>query len=326
MCDAQWMPAPADPPGEPERVRSPGRVLGIVLLIQVLLGAALLTWVAIGRPIPGLNAEAAAQHGVAPRATVDHFNGPRAFALLRRQVEHFGPRQAGSDASRRLGDELVKQLPNGHFEPVPGGLRNIVGTLPGKGAPIVIGAHYDTEASIPNHVGANDGAAGTAAVVELARRLKTAKRGPDAPPLRFVLFDGEEEPNGTEPEDFEKVALRGSKAEAARTPKPRAMILLDYIAEKNGLSIGREKNSNKALWARLQKAADRVGTERIFPRKTQVPIIDDHVPFLNAGVPAIDLIDFDYPQRDTVQDDVAHVSERSLDAVGETVYELVNRW
>ena len=305
------------------------RTLVKVLAVQLVLGAALLTWVAVGRPVPGLADEptrAAQPTAATGQPKVDRFDGARAFALLKRQVEVFGSRPAGSQASRALGDDLVGRLPNGRFDPVPVGLRNVVGTLPGKGAPIVIGAHYDTEATIPGHVGANDGAAGTAAVVELARAMRRAKRPADAPPLRFVLFDGEEEPAGTADEDFERVALRGSKVEAARKPRPRAMILLDYIAERRGMSIPREGNSDEALWARLRASAGRVGTTRIFPDETGLAIIDDHVPFLRQGVPSIDLIDFDYPQRDTTQDDLAHVSEESLDAVGETVLDLLRRW
>lgn len=323
------------PSGE-QRPRLPGRTLTIVLLVQIALGAALLGWVALGRPLPGgepsttagAASPARSDHsgGLAPRARTDRFNSRRAFRLLRRQVEHYGPRPAGSDASRRLATELRGLLPRGRFEAVPGGLRNVVGSLPGKGRPIVVGAHYDTEATVPGHVGANDGAAGTAAVVELARSLRKAARPADAPPIRFVLFDGEEEPAGSEGADFIDVGMRGSKADVARHPAPRAMVLLDYVGEKHGLSFPREANSDPELWEHLRRAARRVGTARIFPDRSAPAIIDDHWPYLQAGVPAIDLIDFDYPQRDTRADDMSAVSERSLDAVGETVFELLLHW
>ncbi|MEH3054771.1 MAG: M28 family metallopeptidase [Patulibacter minatonensis] len=316
---------PAPEGDEPQR--SPHRTLLFVLGAQFVIGAALLTWVAMGRPVPGVTpAVGQDPPTLAPVATVDRFDGRRAWRLLERQVKVYGSRPAGSDASRRLGDDLVRRLPNGTFEEVPGGLRNIVAELPGTGAPIVVGAHYDTEATIKGHVGANDGAAGTAAVVELARVLSREPRPAGAPPIRFVLFDGEEEPKGAEHENFEDVALRGSKVEAAREPKARAMVLLDYIAERRGLRFPREGNSDKALWARLRSAARAVGTARIFPPKTGQTIVDDHVPFLRRGIPSIDLIDFDYPQRDTVRDNLAHVSERSLDATGETVLELLRTW
>jgi hypothetical protein len=66
-----------------------------------------------------------------------------------------------------------------------------------------------------------------------------------------------------------------------------------------------------------------VGTLRLFPDEVSGEILDDHTPFTDRGIPAIDLIDFDYPQRDSRRDDLSAVSERSLDAVGETVVELL---
>ncbi len=196
----------------------------------------------------------------------------------------------------------------------------MVGTLPGPGPEIVIGAHYDTEASPPGFVGANDGAAGTAAVVELARTLKRTLPE-DHRRIRFVLFDGEEEPAGCT--DFISCGIRGSRAYARRHAKQTGeMILLDYVANQ-GLRIPREGNSNAALWADLRAAAAKVGAGTTFPGGIQGPIIDDHVPFLQRGVPSIDLIDFSYPYKDTVEDTPDKLSAASLDAVGETVAELV---
>lgn len=293
---------------------------------QFVIGAALLTWVAIGRPIPGLAQPKADAATLAPRATVDRFDGARAWKLLVRQVKVYGPRPAGSDSAKRLAEELATKLPNGRLEAVPGGLNNVVGELPGTGAPIVVGAHYDTAVVVPNYLGANDGAAGTAAVVELARVLARTKRPASAPPIRFVLYDGEELPPGASDDDFEGQALRGSKVDAAKDPEPRAMVLLDYIAERHGMRFPREGNSDAKIWSQLRAASRKVGTERLFPRATSGAIIDDHVPYLRRGIPAIDLIDFNYPQAHTKHDDLEHVSERSLDATGETVLELLRTW
>jgi Zn-dependent M28 family amino/carboxypeptidase len=158
-------------------------------------------------------------------------------------------------------------------------------------------------------------------VVQLARTLRALRRPESAPEIRFVLFDGEEEPAGCEP--FEACGIRGSKAYVRRHPGAiREMILLDYVGEK-GLRIPREGNSDMAMWARLRAAARRVGAQATFPDAVGDPLIDDHVPFLRAGIPAIDLIDFDYPHRDTLRDTVDKTSPRSLDAVGETVVEMV---
>lgn len=249
----------------------------------------------------------------------DRFDAPRAFRLIERQVT-IGHRPAGSPASRRLGRILRRKLPRGAFEPVPGGLRNVVGTLPGPGPAIVIGAHYDSEAQPKRFVGANDGAAGTAAVVELARVLKRELPAGHRQ-FRFVLFDGEEEPARCRP--FIDCGLRGSKAYvAAHRGETGKMILLDYIANE-ALRIPRERNSDPALWANLRAAAAEVGAIGVFPDREGTPVLDDHIPFLEAGVPAIDLIDFSYRFKDTNRDTVDKLSVTSLDAVGETVAELV---
>jgi glutaminyl-peptide cyclotransferase len=212
-------------------------------------------------------------------------------------------------------------LPNFQVQPLAGGLLNLISVIPGEQPAIVIGAHYDTEATIPDFVGANDGAAGTAAVVELAKVL------PELLPegnreVRLVLFDGEEEPAGCPAQRFLQCALRGSKAYIADHPGTGEMILLDYIANK-GLRIPREENSDPALWAKLREAAAEVGAERYFPDETAAPIIDDHTPFIQAGVASIDLIDFSYLYADTAQDTVDKLDPAAFDAVGETVAELV---
>jgi glutaminyl-peptide cyclotransferase len=256
-------------------------------------------------------------------ASADRFDSAAAFDLIDEQVA-VGQRPAGSPQLLKLGERLRAELPNGNFEPVPGGLRNVVGTLPGPAPAIVIGAHYDTEAHPPGFVGANDSAAGTAAVVELAKTLE--RELPEGHrEVRFVLFDGEEEPAGCPEAQFERCALRGSKAYvSSHSGEGRVgeMILLDYIANK-GLRIPQEGNSDPALWAKLRAAAKTAGAERYFPSGEQVPILDDHIAFIQAGVPAIDLIDFNYEYADTVEDTPDKLDPAALDAVGEAVAELI---
>ena len=198
----------------------------------------------------------------------------------------------------------------------------MVGSVPGPGPAIVIGAHYDTQFQPPGFVGANDSAAGTAAVVELARVLE-AELPQGHREIRFVLFDGEEAPPGCPDVAFENCALRGSRAyAAAHLGEVGEMILLDYIANQ-GLEIPRELNSNKALWASLRAAAGEVGAGHVFPDSDQEGVIDDHVPFLRSGVPAIDLIDFSYDYADTDEDTADKLDPDALDSVGETVAQLV---
>lgn len=255
-----------------------------------------------------------------PRAKADRFDGARAFSILRKQVEVYGHRPAGSDASRRVGDWLRPLLPGGRFEAVPNGLRNIVGVVPGTKPAIVIGAHYDTEALPEDFVGANDSAAGTAAVVELSRGLRKLERPAGAPELRFVLFDGEEEPANR---DFFIYGMRGSRAYVrAHKREVGAIVLLDYVANK-GISFPREDGSDTKLWARLRTAAARVGVQKAFPNRTVGEVVDDHSPFMDAGIPGIDLIDFFYRYRDTSKDTVDKLSPESLDVAGEAVFELM---
>jgi Zn-dependent M28 family amino/carboxypeptidase len=247
------------------------------------------------------------------------------MSLVQRQVA-VGQRPAGSPQLRHLAAELRSMLPAGRFEPFPSsgpqqGLRNIVGVLPGRAPAILIGAHYDTEWHPSGFVGANDSAAGTAAVIQLAHSLP-AELPQNHREIRFVLFDGEEDPPGCGNKDFEFCALRGSRAYAAAHPGQIGdMILLDYIANR-GARITREANSNQGLWDRLRRAAAQVGAADLFPPGLEGGILDDHIPFLEQGVPSIDLIDFNYPYADSVQDTVDKLDPAVLDKVGEAVAQL----
>jgi hypothetical protein len=264
-------------------------------------------------------AVAAASGGPARGGSPAGFGAARAYGLVRLQLA-YGPRPAGSVAERRVAEVLRQRLPGGHFEPVPGGLRNIVGQLPGRQPAIVVGAHYDTT-PVPGYLGANNSAAGVGAVVELARDLATdrARRGQAA--VRFVLFDGEEAPAGFT--DFLNQGLRGSRAYVAAHPgQTREMVLLDFIA-LHGERLPREAGSDPALWARLVHAADRVGAAALFPARTRGEILDDQTPFAQSGVPAIDLIDFDYPCWQRVCDNLSQVSRPSLASVGASVLALL---
>ncbi len=292
------------------------RVLLVVLAVQVLLGATFALLVATGNlPFAGDEPEPG-------RPKVDRFDAPAAFGLLREQVA-LGPRPAGSQASRRLAERLRALLPGGRFEPVPGGLRNVVGAVRGRDPRrrVVVGAHYDTK-DLPGFVGANDGASGTAVAVQLARTLKPRQVGPT---VVFVLFDGEESPRGTSDIQFESKGLRGSKAIAPKLRDAEAMVLLDFVGDRE-LSLPREANSDEALWERLRAAARRVGAASTFPARRTGAITDDHVPFLQQDVPSIDLIDFDFRCFHKPCDDLSAVSEQSLDKAGEAVLELLHGW
>ncbi len=293
------------------------RALFVVLTIQLVLAGALIALVATDNlPFVGDGESEAAS---VPRPSADRFDSDAAYASVRRQVA-LGPRPAGSDASRELARRIRRALPGGRFQAVPGGLRNVVGRVRGRdpGSVVVVGAHYDTK-DIPGFVGANDGASGTAILLQLARRME--RRRPRST-LVFIAFDGEESPAGAPPEQFEQLGLRGSKVAAARYRDAEAMILLDFVGQK-GLRLQRDELSDPELWGKLSAAARRAGVEGVFASGSQGSILDDHVPFLRAGVPAVDLIDFNYPCFHQTCDGLSQISPRSLDAVGEAMLELL---
>jgi glutaminyl-peptide cyclotransferase len=269
--------------------------------------------------------EPQSEPAAATATRADRFDSARAWKHLEYQLS-LGPRPAGSPQLAKLSEYLRARLPHGRTEPVPGhpGLRNVAGRIPGRKPAVVLAAHYDTKA-LPGFVGANDGAGGTAAVLEIARALRKLERPSGAPEIRFVFFDGEEATDDTRP--FEATALRGSKAYAARHAKAiRALVLLDFVAEKGEMRIPREAGSDAKLWRRLRAAAKRVGSAKAFPPGLVGEVTDDHTPFMRRGIPAIDLIDFTFPCWHQTCDDASAVSERSLDLSGEAVLELLRTW
>jgi glutaminyl-peptide cyclotransferase len=263
----------------------------------------------------------------APARAVQRFDVRRAWRLVRMQLA-YGQRPGGSPQLRALAERLRRRLPRGRFEdlgPAFPGLRNIVGDLPGRGPPILIGAHYDTQAEPAGFVGANDSAAGTAAVIELARALRSS-RARAGRAVRLVLFDGEEQPAGQADRPFETSGLRGSRAYVQAHPHDaRELVLLDYIAAR-GSTFRRENDSDPALWVRLRRAARAAGAGAYFPAGDQgVGIVDDTFPFLQQGTPAVDVIDWGYRYKQGTQDTLDKLDPRVLDAVGEAVAALVGR-
>ncbi len=250
------------------------RTLAIVLAIQFVIGGALLLLVATGK----LGGDDDPKSEPASARQVDRFDEDRAWAWLKRQVA-LGPRPAGSAASRRLAGQLKKALPRGRYQAVPGGLRNVIGTTPGRDPErvVVVGAHYDTK-EIKGFVGANDGAgrhggAGRARPRDQAAHAR-GRRSCGSPST------ARRRPGRATP-DFEERGIRGAKVAAKTYKDAESMILLDFIADKR-LRIPREGNSDIRLWGKLRSAARRVGASRHFPDDTQGAISDDHIPFIAA--------------------------------------------
>lgn len=298
----------------------------VVLTVLAGLLVVATTALAVGGVWPFAGAEKAPPRAAAaatPAATSSRFDVRRAMQTARMQVDA-GPRPAGSRTLRRVGDRLKKMLPEGRFEAVPGhpGLRNIVGSVAGSGPVLVIASHYDTLSYPKGSLGANNAAAGVGAVIELARVAKAMRRPVTAQGIRFVLFDGEQSPSPNEA-DFYNTALRGSRAYVNRhAEEVQALVLLDYVANRN-IRLPREGTSDAALWAQVRAAAKTVGVGRVFPDAVGESIIDDSTPFQQAGIPTANFIDWTDPHRHKLSDTYDKLSPASLDAVGETVAQLI---
>ena len=256
------------------------------------------------------------------------FDAQRAFRDLRAQVA-IGPRPAGSPASRRAERLILARLRSAGIRDVrvQRPYRNVVARIPGaEPGTVVVGAHYDTK-DRPGFVGANDGASGVAVVLELARSLPRRLEGPS---MDLVLFDAEEAPSGASFESggdrgsrqFVRYARQGRAQGSPALASMRAMVLFDMVGDCD-LHIPREANSDPDLYAAFAQAArEASGSQAPFVGEA-AGILDDHTPFAEAGVPAVDLIDFDYGPGPspgawwhTRADDLAHVCASSLGAVG----------
>jgi glutaminyl-peptide cyclotransferase len=270
------------------------------------------------------------------------FDADRAFFYLQAQVA-FGPRVAGSPAHQQCLDYLQREL--SYFadsvwtQPFTYhsvdrnetlSLTNIVGRFaPQKRDRVLLCAHWDSrpfadqDRDPMNHgipiPGANDGASGVAILLELARQLASS---PVTPGVDIVFFDGEDYGREGNLDDY----LLGAKNYAKNLPEPapRFVVLLDMVGDKD-LHIPQEvysKRSAAPILDKIYDAAKRVKASA-FERRDGIPVVDDHIPFLQAGIPAVDLIDFDYPYWHTLEDTPEHCSAKSLDQVGRTLLDML---
>jgi glutaminyl-peptide cyclotransferase len=262
------------------------------------------------------------------------FDGGRAYEHLR-QIVGFGPRPAGSqalEASRRYVTQQLSaagvktseqaftaETPLGPFHMV-----NVIATIPGKRTDrIVFGGHYDTKLfrQFP-FVGANDGGSSTALLIELARVLK-ARASPFT--IQIVFFDGEESmlPDwGPGDNTYGSRHYVDGLKNAGKLAEIQAFILVDMIGDRD-LDIAREGMSTTWLTDLIWASARRLGYERYFLSSVEPIGGDDHFPFLEAGVPAVDIIDFHYPPWHTAADTLDKVSARSLQVVGDVLLDAL---
>jgi len=285
-------------------------------------------------------------------APLPAFDQTRAFALVEQQVA-FGPRIPGTAAhdstgawlTRRLGffsDRVVQQqirVPDPRDTTRAFDGTNIIASWnPQASRRILLAAHWDTRPVADNDpdptqrgapvAGANDGASGVAVLLEIARLLDlhplTRNVGID-----IILFDLED--LGTldpgVPEAQRIPFAMGSEMFVLNNPgyRPAYGVLLDMVGDAD-LRIPREGYSQQhapAVLDRVFAAARRAGASA-FVDEPGPPIQDDHVPFLRAGIPVVDLIHAPFPDTwHTTADTPEHMSAASLGQVGRTLVELL---
>lgn len=257
------------------------------------------------------------------------FDGSRAYADVQAQVA-FGARTPGSAGHAQVRAWMRTELESAGWtvefhetERMGQPIFNVIAKRSDAPPEIILGAHYDTRFFADNDPdpslrdqpvpGANDGASGVAVLLELARTLPE-----DTVPVWLVFFDAED--NGrTEGWDW----ILGSRAFVEEIDvAPRAVVIADMIGDAD-LNIHLERNSDPDLRAGIWQTAAELGYGDVFINEEKYSMLDDHTPFLEAGIPAVLLIDFDYPYWHTTQDTVDKVSPESLHAVGDTLWHWV---
>jgi Zn-dependent M28 family amino/carboxypeptidase len=256
------------------------------------------------------------------------FDAARAWEHLR-QLVAIGPRPAGSAAIARArayirselartGATVTEQTWDDQTPLGPVGLTNVIATLPGRRPErLIFAGHYDTKRFAAfRFVGANDGGSSAALLLELARALQGRA---NALTIEILFLDGEEavvEWQGTDhtygSRHYVEVARR-----AGTLSSVKALILVDMIADRD-LRFKRDLNSTPWLTNLIWDAARRAGHGAYFSAE-ETAVEDDHLPFLEAGVPAVDIIDLEYPPWHTAGDTLDAVSSRGLQVVGDVL-------
>ncbi|WKZ38109.1 MAG: M28 family peptidase [Anaerolineales bacterium] len=257
------------------------------------------------------------------------FDGARAYTDVQSQVA-FGPRTPGSAGHAQVREWMRMELESAGWmvkvhETTRMGHRiyNVIAKRGEAPPEIILGAHYDTRFFADHDPdikkrsdpvpGANDSASGVAVLLELARTLPD-----DTVPVWLVFFDAED--NGRiEGWDW----ILGSRAFVEENPvRPHAVVIVDMIGDAD-LNIYFEKNSDKLIRAEIWGTAGRLGYGEVFINEEKYSMLDDHTPFLEAGIPSVLIIDFDYDYWHTTQDTVDRVSPESLRAVGDTLWHWI---
>ena len=260
------------------------------------------------------------------------FDGERALQHVAAQVD-FGPRPTGSEAHAQTGDYIIAQIEQAGWRAEAQGFtyqgvdaRNIIARGTGSlldEPVIIIGAHYDTrlradqDATNPEQpvLGANDGASGAAVLLELAFVLDLDTIGAD---VWLVFFDAED--NGRlDGWDW----IVGSRYFVENLAiDPLFAVIVDMVGDADQ-QLHYERSSDAALRQQIWSVANDLGYGDAFIPTPKYSMLDDHTPFLEIGIVAVDIIDFDYPYWHTGEDTLDKVSAASLERVGRTLQVLL---
>jgi Zn-dependent M28 family amino/carboxypeptidase len=269
--------------------------------------------------------------------TFPQFDGQKALQYTREFVAT-GPRWVGSPGHAKAEAFLKKQFQRDQLEvdsftaSTPAGpmqMRNYIVRFPGKkDGVIVLSSHYETNYWLRNinFVGANDGGSTTGLLIELANYLRG--RQLEGYSVWLVFFDGEE---SIKPEWSHNDALYGSRHLADKwnadgtLKRIKAFMLADMLGDRD-LDIDRDRNSTPWLLDTVKQAATHYGYQSyFFQRENQID--DDHMPFVQHGVPCADIIDIDYGYQNsyhhTAEDTMDKLSAKSLTIVGDTFLETI---
>jgi glutaminyl-peptide cyclotransferase len=271
-----------------------------------------------------------------PASQTGGFDGAKAYDHVAKFVS-FGPHPPATDAIHNVQNYIQSQLQgfgcaadeDAFNAPTPIGtmaMENIVAKIPGTGQGIILLlTHYDTK-RVDNFVGAEDGGSSTGLMLEMARVL--CNRPKQANAVWIAFLDGEETQARFDWDDNDSTygarELAARLAVSGQLKQVRAVILADMIGQKN-LSITRDSESTKWLTELVWHTASSLGYKDIFTSQ-EIPMEDDHGPFVSRGVPAVDIIDYNgFSQYwHTAQDTLDKISPRSLAIVGHVILETVN--
>ena len=215
-------------------------------------------------------------------------------------------------------DTFTEDTPTGKMT-----FRNVIVELPGKGKPVIIGAQYDAKklSLVPDFQAANDGGSGVAVLLTVMKTLTSLEK-PLPFPVHFIFFDGEECQEEYGPGD----GLHGSrKAAKDYAGKARAMILADMVGDDNW-HISVPENCSPELKKIVFQAAKELNLQN-HVEQSSMQVLDDHVPFFDAGIPAVNLIDFDYGPDNaywhTAYDTIDKIDPESLGKTADLILKIL---